>query len=265
MGSFTLSAEQVNAFGGDGYLIVERLFDSEEMDLLRGIAKGGAEMESLHEPRDGEGGITRLLISNELHDDIYSAVARSERIVDAMETLLGDEVYHFHHKMAAKEPRVGGAWAWHQDFGYWYHNSSCLFPDMGSCMVAVDRATRENGCLQVLKGSHRCGRIEHGLTGDQSGADMQRVEALLERLPRVYVELEAGDGLFFHSNTLHRSDQNRSDEPRWALICCYNTKHNSPYKMVPNSHPAYKPLDKLPDAMVRQIGRRQLEQIHAGR
>ena len=56
--------------------------------------------------------------------------------------------------MILKDARTGGAWAWHQDYGYWYQNG-VLFPDLVSVMTAVDRSTRENGCLQVLRGSHR--------------------------------------------------------------------------------------------------------------
>ena len=83
-----------------------------------------------------------LVVENELPEDsIYSAVVQAEPLVKAMESLLGDEVYHYHHKMILKEPRVGGAWTWHQDYGYWYNNG-CLLPDMASCMFAVDRATR---------------------------------------------------------------------------------------------------------------------------
>ena len=74
------------------------------------------------------------------------------------------------------------------------------------------------------------GRIEHGKTGDQTGADMEIVGAALERLELVYIEAEPGDALFFHCNLLHRSDQNRSPDPRWSLICCYNAARNNPYK-----------------------------------
>ena len=62
------------------------------------------------------------------------------------------------------------------------------------------------------------GRIDHGKTGEQTGADMERVNAALERMELVYVEASPGDALFFHSNLLHRSDQNRSPDPRWSLI-----------------------------------------------
>jgi ectoine hydroxylase-related dioxygenase (phytanoyl-CoA dioxygenase family) len=128
---------------------------------------------------------------------------------------------------------------------------------MASAMIAVDQATKENGCLQVITGSHHCGRIEHGVTGEQTGADMERVTALLERLPLVYVELEPGDVCFFHSNLLHRSDQNRSDRPRWSLIGCYNAAANSPYKHREGGHPQYHYLEKWDDQKVLEVGNRQ--------
>ena len=140
---------------------------------------------------------------------------------------------------------------WHQDYGYWYDNG-CLYPDMASAFIAVDKATKENGCLQVIKGSHKLGRITHAKNSEQAGADMERVEAALKTLPLVYVEMDPGDCLFFHANVLHRSDQNRSDNPRWSMICCYNTKHNDPYK--PSHHPGYTPLKKVDDKMIKQVG-----------
>src|SRR5438105_4986324 len=84
--------------------------------------------------------------------------------------------------------------------------------------------------------------VDDGKVGDQTGADPERVENALKIMERVYVELEPGDVLFFHSNTLHASDQNKSRQPRWSFICCYNTRHNNPYKT--SHHPCYEKLDK---------------------
>jgi ectoine hydroxylase len=245
-------------FHRDGFLVVRGLLSAEETQLLGDVARADRAMSERSTSRaDGEGGAVKLLVENELPDDeIYSAIVRARSLVQAMERLLDDEVYHYHHKMILKEARVGGAWAWHQDYGYWYGNG-CLFPDMASCMIAVDRATRANGCLQVLKGSHRMGRIDHGKVGDQTGADPERVQAALPRFELVHVELEPGDGILFHANLLHRSDQNRSDDPRWAFICCYNARHNDPYKE--SRHPRYSPLEKRDEDAIVQVGRRQLE------
>jgi ectoine hydroxylase len=151
-----------------------------------------------------------------------------------------------------KEPRVGGAWAWHQDYGYWYHNY-CLFPKLVSVFIALDPATRANGCLQVLRGSHHLGRLDHARKeGEQAGADPERVAQAVERLELVYCEQSPGDAIFFHSNLLHRSDRNNSDAPRWSLICCYNARSNSPYKET--RHPAYTPIAKVEDDAIKNAG-----------
>jgi ectoine hydroxylase len=256
MGHLPLTAEQVSQFHADGYIILPQLLDEEEITLLRQIAKADHALEQEAGSRaDGEGGAVKLVVRNELPEDtIYGAIVRSRRIVAACEQVLGDEVYHYHHKMILKEARIGGAWAWHQDYGYWYNNG-CLWPDMASCMIAVDRATRENGCLQVVRGSHRLGRIEHGKVGDQTGADPERVAAVTARLETVYVDMEPGSAVLFHGNTLHRSDQNKSEHPRWAFICCYNTRRNDPYK--DSKHPRYTPLEVWEDDRVAEVGTAQ--------
>ena len=61
--------------------------------------------------------------------------------------------------------------------------------------------------------------------------------------------------LFYHPNLLHRSDRNTSDKPRWSMICCYNARHNDPYKEA--HHPRYTPLSKVDDRMIREVGIRR--------
>ena len=245
-----IDSEEMAKYQETGYLFVPKLFDSEEMRILLNYAKADqALIAGATGRKDATGQVTKLTLWNHAGDDLYGMFSRSPRIVNRMEQLLGGEVYHYHTKMMLKEPLVGGAWEWHQDYGYWYHNG-CLFPYLASCLIAVDRATKQNGCLQVLRGSHLMGRIEHGQTGDQTGADMEMVSAALQRLPLEYIEAEPGDALFFHCNLLHRSDQNRSPDPRWSLICCYNAARNNPYKE--SRHPRYTPLAKVSDSAIKQ-------------
>lgn len=244
--------ENLKTFNRDGYVMVRGLFSADETKSLLTFAQADQSLaEEAYVRKDSQGGDTKLALRNDLDDrSPYAAVARSRRIVEPMQMFLGDEVYHYHHKMMLKQPKTGGAWEWHQDYGYWYNNG-CLFPDMASCLIAVDTASPENGCLQVLKGSHRLGRIDHGKTGGQIGADMQRVEAAMKRFELVYCEMAPGDALFFHGNVLHRSDQNRSEKPRWSLICCYNTKSNDPI-IRDGRHPNYSPLEIWDDGRVSQ-------------
>ena len=252
MAFLQLSSKQVDEFQKKGHVKVPGMFDPDEIALLRNSAKADNALDKHSFGRsDGEGGKVRLALWNHPGEGIYGMFARCERVVRSMELLLGGEVYHYHSKMIMKDAKVGGAWTWHQDYGYWYQNG-CLFPNMASLFIAVDPCTRENGCLQVIAGSHECGRMDHTLTGDQAGADKERVDELLARLPLEYVEMAPGDGLFFHGNLLHRSDQNRSDHPRWSMICCYNAATNNPYKE--SHHPRYTPLSVVPDSRIREVG-----------
>lgn len=238
-----LTEKQLSAYKQDGYLLLKQLFDKEEITMLKEAAVADRELDKRSYGRaDGEGGTVRLTIWNHPGSNIYGMFSRSERLVDAAEELLEGEVYHYHSKMILKDAKVGGAWTWHQDYGYWY-NFGLLQPLLTSVTIAVDKATKENGCLQVLQGSHKMGRVDHALRGDQAGADMERVNVALEKFPLVYCEMEPGDAMFFDCNILHRSDQNRSDNSRWSLICCYNAARNSPYKEV--QHASYTPLLKV--------------------
>lgn len=254
--TFQLTDEQERRFREDGYLMVEGLYDEEEMELLLNVGRADREKAALvRAAEDTEGRESKLWLTSDTdREDIYNAICRGRRVVDTLERLMGDEVYLYHYKMMVKEPRVGGAWEWHQDYGYWYHNQA-LYPDMASCYIAVDRAHRGNGCLQVIRGSHRLGRIEHGRYGTQVGADPKRVELAMRHLDHVYCEMSPGTALFFHANVLHRSDPNDGDDPRWSLICCYNTRHN-PCQDRPG-HPSYRPLEKWDDSRVKAVGRRQ--------
>lgn len=247
------TAQQRLDYERDGFVVIRSLFDAEETGLLRAAIETDPQLrESLYDRHDASGKATRMATWNHPGNSVYGLAARTHRVVDTMEDMLGGEVYHYHSKLTAKEPLEGGAWEWHQDYGYWYHNG-CVFPYMASVMVALDKTTRENGCLQVIRGSHHAGRVEHGvLPGDQVGANPRRVEEMLKNLDLVYAEMAPGDGLFFHANVMHRSDQNRSPDRRWTVLFCYNAARNNPY--LEHHHPQYTPLLKVDDEAVKKAG-----------
>ena len=255
-----ISNEDVQRYQRDGYLLFRGMLNQDEIRLLGAAARQDRTLDQhAYEKADGEGGAVRLSLWNHPTDTIYGMVARSESMVNSAEKILGGEVYHYHSKMIMKDARVGGAWAWHQDYGYWYQNG-VLFPLLTSAYIAIDRATKENGCLQVIRGSHELGRIDHVLTGGQAGADKERVNEILKRLELVYLEMEPGDTLFFHANLLHRSDQNRSEHPRWSMICCYNAARNDPYRE--SHHPRYTPLTKVADEEICKAGMKRFGDSH---
>ena len=252
-----LTPIDVKQFQEDGYLIVKNFYSSQEIQKLYSIATTDTVVkDNATNVTDSSGKNSKLTLWFTPGEDVYSMMLRSQRMVDAATKLLDSDspVCHFHTKLMQKEPKVGGAWEWHQDYGYWYKNQF-LFPDqLVSIMIALTHANKENGCLQVIKGSHKMGRVNHGFSGEQVGADMVMVNHALSRLEHVYVELEPGDALFFHSNLLHRSEANLSDFPRWSIISCYNSLSNEAFNDTSTSWK--EPVKVVADSsmMLAEIG-----------
>lgn len=258
MKTFIPSKEQILQFQNDGYLFVPDLFSPEEVELLYKIGKSDREKAAtIWNPQDASGKESKLWLScDTVNPTIYNAIARSRRVAGTMSRLLNDDVWLYHYKMMVKEPKVGGAWEWHQDYGYWYLDG-WMYPDMASCFIAVDRSHKGNGCLQVLKGSHLLGRIEHGKFGGQYGADPERFEAARQKFELIHCEMQPGTALFFHSNLFHGSSPNTSDDPRWTFICCYNAARNFNFK----SHDPVPVLEQWDDTRVMEMGQQQWNQM----
>jgi ectoine hydroxylase-related dioxygenase (phytanoyl-CoA dioxygenase family) len=247
-------ASDLEQYRRTGYLLAPGLFTIEEIGLLQEAAQRELTGASVLTKGDRDGNVVSLAMWNHATEDIYGMFSRNARVVDRAELLLGAPVYLYSAKMVMKNAREGGAWEWHQDYGYWY-NYGCLAPTMLSCLIAVDRATRQNGCLQVLEGSHAIGRVNHDRVNEQTVAHPEHVEAACRRFPLVYMELNSGDAVFFDCNLLHRSDANKSDERRWNYIASYNTVENQPYKRV-REYGNYEPLVKVPDTAILDFARR---------
>lgn len=251
MENYLLTQEEVQAYHRDGYVIVKSFLKQQEVDKLHKIAiSDEAVTTNAIDLNDNAGKKTKLTLWYKPGNDAYGLLTKSERMVKNVDILMEgkSEVCHFHSKLMQKEPRVGGAWEWHQDYGYWYKNEF-LFPDqMISVMVAITEANRSNGCLQVIRGSHKMGRVEHGFAGEQVGASDRYVNLALKTMEHVFVELDAGDALFFHSNLLHRSEANNSENARWSIISCYNRAENVPYNEPSQSSTV--PLETVPNEAI---------------
>jgi ectoine hydroxylase-related dioxygenase (phytanoyl-CoA dioxygenase family) len=247
----SLSENQLKEYHRDGFLILKQFFSKAEIDKLYSTAlEDDAMRKNALDLNDQSGKKTKLSLWFTPGNDVFGYMTRSQRIVEAIKPLLDSDspVCHFHSKLMQKEPRVGGAWEWHQDYGYWYKNQF-MFPDqLISVMVALTEANKQNGCLQIIPGSHKLGRVNHGFAGEQVGADMVMVENALKTMPLLYCELEPGDTLIFHSNLLHRSEANLSDRPRWSIISCYSSQSNLAYN---ETSTAWKePIQVVPDEAI---------------
>ena len=237
-------------FNKNGFILKKKLFSKEEIDKLNNFADSNYGKEGFLKKTKSTTGSASLTLWNSPPDNFVGTFSTNERIVRPMENFLGEEIYHYHSKIIWKNPGEGG-FDWHQDYGYWY-KQGCLYSDMGSCFIMLDKASRENGCLKVLKGTHKVGRISHdSISETDEQADLERIALLEKRHETVYITAEPGDALFFHCNLLHSSARNDSDYSRRTLIVCFNTKSNSPYNEK-IAHAIYSPLKVLPSDSIME-------------
>jgi Phytanoyl-CoA dioxygenase (PhyH) len=141
------------------------------------------------------------------HDGMRSLLTSGAMVATAS-LLLGEPALLYKEKINYK--LAGGA-------GYAPHQDAPAYPFVAShvsCMVAVDSSDATNGCLEVVSGRH-----QELLAMDDCGCIAEDVVAEMSWMP---VALAAGQTLWFHSLTPHRSGPNTSDVDRRALYPTYN-------------------------------------------
>jgi hypothetical protein len=232
-----LDQAQIDAYRRDGFLIVPELFNRAEVDAMLRELDGDFVGARARDTFDGDGRAARFAIWSELGDDVWGAASTCPRVVDSLRTLMGEEIAFYHGKIIDKQPGSGAAWEWHQDYGYWYY--SFAYPRMGSAWVALDPAMRANGCLRVLRGSHRLGRLEHRGVGDQMGADPKRFAEVAALHEAVDCEVPPGSVIFFDACLLHGSNPNTSTIHRRSFIMCYSAHANCEFR--PGQPPLVRP------------------------
>jgi len=153
-------------------------------------------------------------------DDTLRVWAHDPRFIEPMQTFVGDpHPALFTEKLNLKRPAVGGVNPLHQDYPYWLDTAQA--PErVATAMLFLDDATLENGCLEVVPGSHRSGRWRNRTDSDSFGANEIDATAYpgIETVP---LPLEAGSMVMFGSFLVHRSAPNRSSRQRRALLFSY--------------------------------------------
>lgn len=250
-----LDKTHLEAYERDGFVCVPEFFDASELTpLLDAYREDPSVNGTMYGMVDEYGSPHPICIWTELGDDIIGMIPRTTRMVDATEALMGESCYHWHSKMTVKPPGCNAHVDWHQDFASWY-DDGVPYPRLLTIGIAIEPTTKANGCLQLVPGSHRIGRMDHNDTGSFS----ERVKHAQKTLGLVHCEMGAGDAVFFHCNTLHGSAGNESQSSRLMLFASYNAVSNEPlpgaqganeegrFMNITAEERAYRPIEKIPD------------------
>jgi len=224
---FKLKDEQVSFFNENGFLAGIKMLEDEQVNFLRNelseVADTSHPAHSLYyEFHSNESSDPSTILFHALgawrigpgfHDVLWNP-----RFLVAASQLLGNVPVRFwHDQLFWKPAKKGGVVAWHQDYSYWTRTKPVAHL---TCWCSLDDATKENGCLQYIAGSHRWGLLPKPvLAGDIQGIRDFLSDEQKEQFDHPqYAEVKAGEAIFHHSLTLHGSGENKSDKPRRAFV-----------------------------------------------
>jgi phytanoyl-CoA hydroxylase len=231
-----LSMDGIAAYRRDGFVVLRgaigRKLVANCLEALAGIASGtldarGASMAV--EPAVASGAAADVAAAAERQDiirkfgDFTAAspallrVAMSANVHRALDQILGVGRLLFQEMALVKPPRIGSEKPWHQDAAYFRTSDPTLIVGV---WIALDPATRENGCMELIRGSHLRGPLPHVPAVDVNVCTVRPDHLRLE--DRVAVPMDPGDVLLFSSLVHHYTAPNRSDKRRRALQFHYH-------------------------------------------
>jgi phytanoyl-CoA hydroxylase len=234
------SSDELAAFDRDGYVVLRGAVAPDMLAVMRDATDRGLRLPiepveyeaDVHYPgapptRDADGGrtIRRLLQANG-RDPVFTAFVTSPSLVGRLEQLLGERVVMplaHHNCIMTKHPDFGSETHWHQDIRYW----SYARPQLVNAWVALGSETPDNGCLQVIPGTHRMTFARERLDAALFlRPDLAENEPLIAG--RKFVELQPGDLLFFHCLTFHAAGRNHTRQTKYSAVFTFRGVSNEP-------------------------------------
>lgn len=157
-------------------------------------------------------GTLRKVANAAHHAPLITTISGRPALIGLAAALLdGADCTLVHSVMWYKPPQIGSPKPPHQDAPYLDGDPA----DYVTIWIALDECTLDNGCLQVVPGSHHHGVIAH------TGAEKQIPAEAWQQAGPVAVPLQPGEAIAFDPCLLHASDPNRSDRSRRALMLRY--------------------------------------------
>ena len=165
----------------------------------------------------------RQLMHSELVCPTIDRVLHSEKMLAVVRRLIGSpDIIKYHSKLLMKTAHDGSLTPWHQDWGYW--RSQSIEPTQLNCMLSIDAADLDNGCIRFVEGSHLQGAVDHARLDSVSFSI--GLEGDIDRFPSTPVETAAGDAVFFGGLVIHGSAPNASGRNRRANTFAFDRAGN---------------------------------------
>lgn len=208
-----LTPSQLTQFREEGYVILGRILDDAMLEDMRREELRFRQVKLAANP----GLINQTIFASQVCH--YSEPVRRLGLQGAhlpiVNQLVGPNVALWFTQFVTKNPDAASGkseFPWHQDNGYVAVDPATNI----TVWVALDDVDERNGCVWVIPGSHRQGRLDHHKKSEDNWHLAVKVEG--EGIPAI---LKAGEAIAFTGLTLHRSKLNHTDKPRRAFFMEY--------------------------------------------
>ncbi len=234
MATNPITDEMLEQYHRDGYVVARRLLDEDSLqqwlERLQAIVDGEvAPAERMLVMRDVmvvKGAVetrSRLeavaKVQDYENDPVLWGYVNDDRLLDCVERFVGHDVFTLHTMLINKPPNVDGRHPLHQDLLYFPFRPA---EKMVATWTALEPVTKENGCLVVVPGSHTGELLEHeNMDWDFVNAAYWGAKGVGADAPRVHLEMDPGDTVFFHPVLIHGSGRNRTQGFRRAISAHY--------------------------------------------
>ncbi len=150
-------------------------------------------------------------------------IASHPLILDAVEDVLGPDIFLWGFSLFVKNAKDPSYVSWHQDSTYWGLSE----PDVVTAWVALSPSNRKSGCMKMLPGSHKLEQLPHNDTLAEHNLLTRGQEIAVEVDDRnaEYLELKLGEISLHNIRTVHGSEPNRSGERRIGVAMRYIAPH----------------------------------------
>ncbi|MGI8583307.1 MAG: phytanoyl-CoA dioxygenase family protein [Chitinophagaceae bacterium] len=225
--SFQITPEQIKFFNENGYLLIENIINENEVEIYENIynkfldgtidtGKNRADLGAGLGDNKKTESITQIMWPCDFVPELLQMPYHVRTLAIAKQ-VLGEDIEMDFDMLINKAPHTNTPTPWHQDAAYWIN-----MPDKRafSCWLALDEATKDNGCMWYVPGSHLKELRPHRFAGKEGGAltcDSTEEEG-------IFIELKPGSCVFHHGGTMHYSRGNSTNTNRRALIINFRPK-----------------------------------------
>ncbi len=211
-----LTQAQVDYFHANGFVAPARALTPEEAEVF------GRRFEAYEQAHGGwyelSKGQKLYLLQTWARD-----LASHSNILDAVEDVLGPDMFLWGFSLFVKDANDPGYVSWHQDSTYWGLSE----PDVVTAWVALSPSTRESGCMKMMPGSHELEQLPHNDTLAKHNllTRGQEIAVEVDESQAEYLELQPGEISLHNIRTVHGSEPNRSVNRRIGVAMRYIAPH----------------------------------------